>query len=311
MDIPTRCWAWLGPGSPETDGLFSLAARMSASDYHAADDGGQGSWRPPSPPEAIREPAVWTSLLDTLRLVIEHAYWRRAWIIQECLLAHDISFCVGAAQVSWEQFSAVHMMLLDKSPRGHGLYCGAIYKRKHHPLRPSCRPEDPHARVPDPARRALSACFSAAESTDPARHGLCPFPPSPRSCSPAHPGGPRGRLQPSLTTTSLYFRAAHAYLVGDSSAGRPHRTFYGLRTTLHLTPLELLDVVLALTGPDELLSPARWMVSVTGMPRARRRGGRFETNGNTNGLAYMDCHAADFATLVRLLDAKEGRGMTR
>ncbi|EFW99939.1 heterokaryon incompatibility protein [Grosmannia clavigera kw1407] len=296
----SKVLAWLGPGSPATDLLLRVAATTSAGDYspNGSGENDGGTWR--RPPEAD-DPSVWTSLQATLRLVLDQPYWRRAWIIQECLLARQLYFSLGTAQVSWDSFSSAHMMLLEKRPVARGYTWGYLYDtitRFDHLAGLKNRSHEFPIPLSGIVRR-----FSAAESTDP-RDMIFAFSALVAELQPGHPGGLE--VDYGLSTVSLYFRAGYASLISDSRP-LPHRTLHGLRTMLRLTSLELLETVMALIDPDELLSAVSWLVGDWD-PQSTPQGRTFRDERKHEGLAYIDCHVADFSTLVRLLNEKERAG---
>jgi len=292
----TKVLAWLGPGSLKTTLLFDVAKRVSADDYGSPADGEiQGSWR-----RDISLAAEMASLRSTLDEVMERDYWKRAWIVQECLLAKEVVFCLGDAVVTWDQFLLVHMMLLNKPPVARRYTWARLisgFTRFDHLAGERANIDD----YPQSLAHIVNK-FHTTESTVP-HDMIYAFFRLLRVSRPDHPG--RLMVDYGMPTSSLYLRAGYAYLV-DPGTAMPHRVLPTLLHMLKLTSLEAFHAVLALIDPEELLSPVDWIVGAWD-PAETPAGRTFRKERKWEGLAYMDCHVADFTTLVRLLDARENR----
>ncbi len=285
----TRVLAWLGPGSPESDALFHMSSRVSAQDCHL-DENGKPHWK-----QDICSPSERTSLQSTLQKILDRDYWKRAWIIQECLLARVLSLYSGHAETSWDQFLVLHMMLLNKKPIAERYTWGSIFvniTRFDHLAGERARIHE----YPKSLGRIVET-FNAVESTDP-RDMVYAFSGLIRESQPGYPG--RIVVDYSTSATLLYFQAGYVCLLKNEY--RPHRILHALRSMLKLSTVGLLDVVCELMDPDDLLSPVDWIVGNWEVHEDPK--GRVFRKERKGDLDYMHCHVTDLATLIHLLESK-------
>lgn len=291
--------SYLGPGDDNTDAVMRGSTKVNIDDYiitQEISEGERGFWK-----EGIFEEAELQVLKSTMFQLVHREYWKRAWIIQECLLGKDVQIFCGHASASWEEFLTMYMMLIDKEPRAKVYNWGYVddewttITRFDHIAGQRSRMDKFPCHLAD-----IVTYFVAAESTDP-RDMLYAFLGLMKESDPGHPR--RMVADYTVTATELFFLAGHAYVYSPDS-GRPHRVLYGLKQMLGVTTGELLQAVCELIDPNELVCPVDWIV---GSLEHVETGGRKFRGERKLQLAYMECFERDFSTLTRLQYQKRRR----
>lgn len=287
--------AWLGCGDSETDAYMHLAKRISSKDFQPSHSTETElftivGWR-----RGIISPQETVSATSTLHRIMDLPYWKRAWIVQECLVAKEIQFHVGRAATSWDEFLRLHMMLLDKPTVAKGYtWChlqSTITRFDHLAKERSDFADEYPVSLP-----RIIRTFCTAESTDP-RDMIFAFSGLLQECQPDFPA--RIRVDYGITAIELYFRAGYAYFSRVKGENRtpPHRVLPFLRQMLCVTSDELLDTICKFIDPEtDLWSPVDWIVGKHSERGQQAR--RFRKERKDESMPYMDCHRKDFARVL-------------
>jgi hypothetical protein len=297
--------SYLGPGDADTDALLRASAKVRAEDYiitkKVNSEAEGGHWK-----EGIFDEAKLEIFKPAMLHLVNYEYWKRAWIIQECLTAKEVYLYFGRTCTSWEEFLNMYMFLINKEPKARVYTWGYIkdewtsITRFDHIAGQRARRDKFPCHLAD-----IVTYFNSAQSVDPrdmvyAFLGLI---------KESHPSHPRRLLADyTISPTDLYFLAGHAYIFSPES-GRPHRVLFGLKAMLHLTTDEVLHAVCELIDPDGLVSPIDWIVgNLTDEVKEDRK---FRQKPRPENTPYMECFEKDFTTLTTLLREKNARGRNK
>lgn len=294
--------SYLGPGDADTDALLRASAKVSPEDYIITkkdnSEGERGHWK-----EGIFDETELEIFKPAMLHLVNHEYWKRAWIIQECLMAQEVYLYCGRTCTSWDEFLNMYMLLINKEPKPR-VYTWGYVKEEWSSITRFDHVSGQRARRDKfPCHLAdIVTYFNSAESVDPrdmvyAFLGLI---------KESHPSHPRRLLADyTISPTDLYFLAGHAYIFSPES-GRPHRVLFGLKGMLHLTTDDLLHAVCELIDPDELVSPVDWIVGNLTDEVKRER--KYRQKPRPKNTPYMECFEKDFTTLTTLVRDKNAQG---
>lgn len=294
--------SYLGPGDADTDALLRGSSHVRVEDYIITEkdnsEGERGHWK-----EGIFDEAELGIFKPVMLHLVNYEYWKRAWIIQECLTAKEVYLYCGRTYTSWDRFLNMYMFLIGKEPKARVYTWGYIkdewtsITRFDHIAGQRARRDKFPCHLAD-----IVTYFNSAQSVDPrdmvyAFLGLI---------KESHPSHPRRLLADyTISPTDLYFLAGHAYIFSPES-GRPHRVLFGLKGMLHLTTDEVLHAVYELIDPDGLVSPIDWIVgNLTDEVKKERK---FRQKPRPENTPYMECFEKDFTTLTALVREKNARG---
>lgn len=293
--------SYLGPGDDGTDAVLRGSSKVRTDDYTITkednSEGERGFWR-----EGIFEEAEFDILKPAMVDLVNRDYWKRAWIIQECLIAEEVHLYCGHMSTPWEKFLNMYMLLIDKEPKAKVYTWGytkpewTTITRFDHIAGQRSRREKFPCHLAD-----IVTYFNAAESADP-RDMVYAFLGLMKESNPDHPR--RLMADYTISPVELYFLAGHAYIYSPDS-GRPHRILFGLIGMLGLTAGEVLQAICELIDPDELVSPVDW---ITGHLTDEEKNGRvFRDERRPEEVPYMECFERDFSTLIGLLRERKRR----
>lgn len=296
----TAVLSYLGPGDDDTDALFRASTRVKVEDYTIIrkdnSQGERGVWK-----EGIFEESELDIFKPTMHSLVNRDYWKRAWIVQECLLANEVYVYCGSSSASWEGFLHMYMFLIDKEPVAKTYSWGYIkpewttITRFDHIAGQRARKDKYPVHIAD-----VVTYFNTTECMDP-RDKVFAFLGLMKESEAGHPR--RLVADYSMTPTELFFLACHAYIFSPDS-GRPHRIIPSLQGMLGLTAKDLLDAVCELIDPDELVSSVDWIVGHLG---DLKDGRVFRTERRPENTPYMECFERDFSTLTRLQNERRAR----
>jgi hypothetical protein len=100
---------WLGQESDATSQTFDFLRQFDATSSETRDELWNSLWTSPS----------WQMVYQEFSQILRHEWWRRAWVIQEVVVSHEVVVQRGCQQLNWEFLHTLMSFQSFKKKMGH------------------------------------------------------------------------------------------------------------------------------------------------------------------------------------------------